>query len=98
MIDMKLKVNVVIETFDKCTDLRINGSNLKTGKKAVYIINGVKKTYNIYMTNSGASCYLYIKLKGVNHILQNDKMIGQMSPYKLCSQAVNDWYIEMNDK
>lgn len=88
-----IKQNVLIETFDSCTDLRVTGSNLNTGKKAFFHVRGKNQGYKIYMTNTGKSISLYIKLKGKNVPLKNDSMVGQFCPNKLIQLA--DWYIEI---
>ncbi len=86
------KQNVIIETFGNCTDLRITGSNLDTGKKAFFHVRGKNQGYKIYMTNTGKSIDLYIKQKGKNVQLQNDTMVGHFHPNKLIQ--LTDWYIE----
>ena len=88
-----IKQNVLIETFDSCTDLRVTGSNLNTGKKAFFHVRGKNQGYKIYMTNTGKSISLYIKLKGKNVPLKNDSMVGQFRPNKLIQLV--DWYIEI---
>lgn len=88
-----IKKNVLIETFESCTDLRITGSNLDTGKKAFFHVRGKNQGYKIYMTNTGKSISLYIKQKGKNVPLKNDSMIGQFNPNKLIQ--LTDWYIEI---
>lgn len=87
------KKTVLIQVFDNCTDLRVTGSNLDTGMKAFFHVKGKNQGYKIYMSNNGSSISCYIKQKGINHSLQNDLMIGSMSPYKL-TQLV-DWYVNI---
>ena len=84
---------VEIETVGNCTDLRIKGSNLDTGKRAIFHVNGKNQGYKIYMTNNGNCLHCYIKQKGKNKTLQNDQMIGRMSPFKL--QNLVNWYFEI---
>ena len=87
---MENKKIVLIQIFASCTDLRITGSNLDTGMKAFFHVNGKNQGYKVYMTNTGKSIQCYIKQKGKNKILLNDNMVGSMSPNKL-TQLV-DWY------
>ncbi len=89
---MTNKQIVLVQIFKSCVDLRNTGSNLDTGMKAFFHVNGRNQGYKIYMTNTGKSITCYIKQKGVNKVLQNDLMVGSMSPYKL-TQLV-DWYFE----
>lgn len=94
MTNLNKKI-VLIQTFDSCTDLRITGNNLNTGKKAFFHVKGRNQGYKIYMNNNGKSIDLYIKQKGKNVHLKNDSMVGSLSPHKL-DQLV-DWYVELSE-
>lgn len=87
-----MKQLLIISEFEACTDLRIRGSNLSTGMKAFFFhVNGKSQGYKIYMTNNTTSISLYIKFKGVNHYLQNDLLVGLLSPYRLLNLV--DWFV-----
>lgn len=87
------KTIVLVQIFESCPDLRITGSNIDTGMKAFFHVKGRNQGYKIYMTNTGKSVDCYIKQKGKNVTLQNDLMVGSMTPRKL-TQLV-DWYVEI---
>lgn len=94
LTELDNKQVVLIQTFASCADLRVKGHNLDTGMKAFFHVNGSNRGYKIYMTNSGGSSVdCYIKQKGKNKRLVNDKMVGGMSPYKLTKLV--DWYFEV---
>jgi hypothetical protein len=87
------RLNVLVETFESCPDLRIAGSNIYIGKKAAFHVKGKNQHYKIYMTNTGKSITYYIKLKGRNYILISDAITEdmQMTPYKL--NSLEGWFI-----
>lgn len=86
-----MKIEISVERYESGSDLRITGSNLSTGCKAVYLVNGKKKTNKIYMTNDGHSLYFYIKNKGKNVTLQTEDVIYQLHTSNLTN---NLWFIE----
>lgn len=88
-----VKKIVLIQIFESCPDLRMTGSNIYTGRKAFFHVNGRNQGYKIYMTNTGKSVDCYIKQNGRNVSLKNDALIGSMSPYRL--ENLVDWYIEV---
>lgn len=91
LVKVMSKILISVERYAKSTDLRQTGSNLSTGCKAVYLINGKKKTNKIYMTNSVCNLYFYIKNKGKNVQLQTEDVIYHMHTYNL---TANLWFIE----
>ena len=73
-------------------DLRMTGSNIKTGFKCKIIIDGKTKDLTLYMTNTGKSISLYIKVKGKRKNILNDNIFR---PYHLNDLLnPNQWYIE----
>ena len=86
-----MKIEISVERYDSGADLRVTGSNLSTGCKAVYLVNGKKKTNKIYMTNNGNSLYFYIKINGKNVTLQTEDVIYQLHTFNLTN---NLWFIE----
>ena len=85
------KRNLLIKTVSNCTDLRILGHNLNTGKKAFFSDSKTNQGYKVYMTNNGKSIVLYIKQKGKNVYLENDSLTGEMYPHKL--KDLLDWFV-----
>lgn len=86
-----MKIEISVERIGNIADLRLIGSNLATGCKAVYIENGKKRTNKIYMTNTGNSLYFYIKNNGKNVILQTEDIFYQLHTSNLTR---NLWFIE----
>ena len=86
-----MKIEISVKRYDSGADLRVTGSNLSTGCKAVYLVNGKKKTNKIYMTNTGNSLHFYIKSNGKNVTLQTEDVIYQLHTFNLTN---NLWFIE----
>lgn len=86
-----MKIQISIERIGNSADLRLTGSNLATGCKAVYLENGKKRTNKIYMTNTGSSLWFYIKNNGKNVTLQTKDIVYQLHTYNLTR---NLWFIE----
>lgn len=89
---MSDKTEVLIQTYKSAPDMRITGSNIWTGKKAHFHVNGKNRGYKIYMTNTGGSLSFYIKLKGINHHLINNSINFDRSVYRLDNLV--GWYFE----
>jgi len=86
-----MKTEVLVQTYQSTPDMRVTGSNIWTGKKAHFHVDGINKGYKIYMTNNGKSCTLYIKLKGINIYLKNDRMLSH-TPFELSN--FDGWYLD----
>ena len=86
-----MKIEISVECHGSSTDLRITGSNLATGCKAVYLENGKKRTNKIYMTNTGKSLGFYVKNKGRNVMLQTEDVVYQLHSSDLTCKP---WFIE----
>ena len=87
-----MKTEILVQTYETAPDMRITGSNIWTGKKAHFHVDGKNKGYKIYMTNNLKSATFYIKLKGINHNLINDNMYHTSSVYRLDNLV--GWYFE----
>ncbi len=86
-----MKIEISVECHGSATDLRITGSNLPTGCKAVYLEAGKKRTNNIYMSNTGQSLGFYVKNKGRNVMLQTEDVVYQLHTSDLTRKL---WFIE----
>lgn len=87
-----LKTKVLVQTYKSAPDMRITGSNIWTGRKAHFHVNGKNQGYKIYMTNTGKSLSFYIKLKGINQYLINNNINIDRSVYRL--DNLIGWYFE----
>jgi len=87
-----MKTEIIVQTYEAAPDMRITGSNMWTGKKAHFHVNGKNQGYKIYMTNTGKFISFYIKLKGINNYLINDAMNFDSSVYRLDNLV--GWYFE----
>ncbi|MCJ8334846.1 MAG: hypothetical protein MJH10_11445 [Epibacterium sp.] len=70
----KLYLNT--QTFASCTDMRITGSKLKTGKKMFVDGAGYGRGYTLYMSNDGKSVQFYIMFKGKRSIILHDRILN----------------------
>ena len=86
-----MKIEISVENVQSFADLRQTGSNIFTGCRAVYLVNGKKRFNNIYMTNNGKSLWFYVKNKGKNVALQSEDIIYNLHTYHLTNKL---WYIE----
>ncbi len=86
-----MKIEISVECHGSSTDLRITGSNLTTGRKAVYLEAGKKRTNKIYMSNTGQSLRFYVKNKGRNVMLQTEDVVYQLHTSDLTRKL---WFIE----
>lgn len=73
-------------------DLRMTGNNIKTGFKCKIVIDGKVKNLTLYMTNTGKSISLYIKVKGKRKPLLNDYIFRAYHLNDLLNP--HQWYIE----
>lgn len=87
-----VQTKVIPFRVDTVPDLRLLGSNIKTGFKCKININGKTKNFVLYMTNTGRSLSLYIKLKGKNKYLCNDTIFRSYHLNDLYNP--HQWYIE----
>lgn len=89
-----LKTKIVIETYQSQPDLRITGSKIYTGKKAVFLHEGKSKRLKIYSCNTGKSLTFYIVYKNKKHNVFNDD-----HPFSLIYNHCNHvgWYIEITE-
>ena len=87
-----MKTEVLVQTYQSAPDMRVTGSNIWTGKKAHFHVDGINKGYKIYMTNNGKYLSFYIKIKGKNHYLVNDTVNYDRSVYRLDNLV--GWYFE----
>lgn len=86
-----VQINANIVKVSSSDDLRVTGSNLNSGCKAQFEINGKTKNLKIYMTNAGRSVSFYVKLHGKNKPLFNDNCY-QYNIYNL--ENTTGWYLE----
>lgn len=86
-----MKIKISVEIVNSTPDLRQKGSNIFTGRRAVYLVNGKKRYNNIYMTNTGSSLWFYVKNKGINVALQSEDIIYNLHTHHLTNKL---WYIE----
>jgi hypothetical protein len=86
-----MKTEVLIQCYESAPDMRITGCNISTGMKAHFHVNGKNQGYKIYMTNTGKSCWFYIKRSGKNVALINYSDVGVSSVHRLLQ--LTNWYI-----
>lgn len=86
-----VQLNASIVKVSNSENLRVTGSNLNSGCKAKFEINGKTKNLKIYMTNTGRSVSFYVKLHGKNKPLFNDNCY-QCNTYNL--ENTKGWYLE----
>lgn len=86
-----VQINANIVKVSNSDDLRAIGSNLNSGCKAQFEIDGKTKNLKIYMTNTGRSVSFYVKFHGKNKPLFNDNCY-QCNTYNL--ENTKCWYLE----